>query len=177
LQFGLQSGGGSPTPPPNRSTCGGSRYWPVCGGLRRVGAHLRASRNTKRRTCRACRSSARTGGPEQNACNRAPFCNGGHVALRGMPLRRHRSAPNVSNVCSCRDPAPIRERGLERLRSALASRAPGLRVRAFRTPRPRLAPHICTENVPPCRRLLAVKQAPEPRLVGGPTPRFEGGPK
>ena len=41
-------------------------------------------------------------------------------------------------------------------------------VRAPRTPRPRLALPVCTENVPPCRRLLAVKRAPEPRLVGRP---------
>src|SRR3954447_21448163 len=45
-----------------------------------------------------------------------------------------------------------------------AARADGSRLR---TPRPRLARPLCTENVPPCRRLLAVKQAPEPRLIGG----------
>ena len=33
-------------------------------------------------------------------------------------------------------------------------------------PRPRLARPFYTERVPPCRSLLAVKQAPEPRLVG-----------
>ena len=42
----------------------------------------------------------------------------------------------------------------------------GLTVRAFARRRPRLARPVCTECVPPCRRLLAVKQAPEPRLVG-----------
>ena len=47
--------------------------------------------------------------------------------------------------------------------SRSAARADGSRLR---TPRPRLARPVCTERVPPCRRLLAVKQAPEPRLVG-----------
>src|SRR5215207_512727 len=44
--------------------------------------------------------------------------------------------------------------------------APRAVVRALRTPRPCLARPLCTERVPPCRSLLAVKQAPEPRLVG-----------
>ena len=55
-----------------------------------------------------------------------------------------------------------RRRTSRQSRSA-ASRADGSRLR---TPRPRLARPKCTENVPPCRSLLAVKQAPEPRLVG-----------
>ena len=47
-----------------------------------------------------------------------------------------------------------------------ARRRLGLTVRAFARLDHAWPGAKCTESVPPCRRLLAVKQAPEPRLVG-----------